>query len=211
MLSENLPSPCDLGAMKVPRPATPNATSALPPTGHGDLRHGGEGNKRDFSGVAGPSRIGRSHGTRQPLKALIVFFLVFFPCCTEAVTEAVGWKWGALGASCTTTCASEGQTCVQSEFLKVIGQASFDALKGPRVVCAGGSASQSYDVNPGFWDYSGTTWKEYCKFGNQGTCDGYETSPAYNGLYAITRVCPCTCPANTFSSPSTLQPWPCPR
>ena len=190
--------PCDLGAMKVPRPATPNATSALPPTGDGNLRHGREGNKRDRSGVPGPSRVGRSHGTRQHLKALIVLFLVFFPCCTEAVA----WKWGAKGASCTTTCASVGQTCVQSELVKVNNQANFDAVKGPGVVCSG-YYSYSRDWAPGRWDrYSGTTYCYY-QSGTGGTCAATPPNSA-------NRVCPCTCPANTIS-PSTLQPWPCPR
>ena len=196
MLSENLPSPCDLCAMKVPRPATPIATSALPPTSHGDLRHGGEGNKRDRSGVAGPSCVGRSHSTGQPLKALIVLFLVFFPCCTEAAA----WKWGAEGASCTAACASEGQTCVQSELEKVNNQANFNAVKGPGVVCDYYEGN-SYDYLPGRKDWSDGYTECYPQSGTGGTCT------AYSVLHS--RVCPCSCPTNTISPP--FQTWPCPR
>ena len=161
---------------------------ALPPT-HGDLRQSCEGNKRDLSGVAGQSR--RSHGTRQPLKALIVFFLVFFPCCTEAVA----WKWGAYGASCTTTCASVGQTCVQSELKKVNNQANFNAVKGPGVVCD--SYWSSSDAYAPF--RSGSVC--YTQSGTGGTCAA--------NYYRFYRVCPCTCPTNTFSPP--FQTYPCPR
>ena len=169
---------------------------ALPPTGHGDLHHGCEGNKRDRFGVAGPSRVGRSHGTGQPLKALIVFFLVFFPCCSEAV----GWKWGTIGQTCTAVCASVGQTCVQGDLVKVNNQANFDAVKGPGVVCDWYESGAS-NWRPYRYDFSDGTSNCYYRGGTGGTC-----AASYYNVY---RVCPCTCPANTISLP--LQPWPCPR
>ena len=192
-----MPSPCDVGPMKVLRPATPNATSAFPPTGHGDLRDGREGNKRDRFGVAGLSRVGRSHGTGQPLKALIVFFLVVLPCCTAA---GVGWKWSALGASCTATCPV-GQPCVEGELVKVNKQENFDAVKGPGVVC-NSYHSYSQDWAPGRYDWSSGNTDCYPQSGTGGTCDATPSSGSR-------RVCPCPCAPNTFAP--NLQPYPCSR
>ena len=151
-------------------------------------------NTRDRFSLAGPSR--RSHGKRQPLKALAIFFLVSFPCCTQAV----GWKWGTLGTSCTTTCASEGQTCVQGELEKVNNQANFDAVK---VVDCFDYYSGSNDWRPGRQDSGSFSGGNDCftQSGTGGTC-----TATYSDGY---RVCPCTCPTNTFALP--LQPWPCSR
>jgi hypothetical protein len=184
MPSENMPSPCDLGAMKVPRPATPIATSAFPPT---------------------------SHGTGLPLMTWLVFVFVVLPCCTEAV--GVGWRWGTRGGSCTSACASVQQACIQVEFLKVKdlypSRVNFNAVKGVGVDC-GQWDSRSLNFAPFRTDYSSVDWSR-CH-DQSGTGPGGVNSPTcaatpWSGDYY--RVCPCVCPANTISLP--LQPWPCPR
>ena len=155
--------------------------------------------------VAGPPRVVRSHGMRQPLMTWLVFFFVVLPCCTEAV--GVGWNWGTRGGSCTSACTSVQQACVEGEFLKINNNVNFDKVKGVGVDCIG-YGSDSDDWKPGRYDYpsgSSAYGQSYCytQSGTSGTCAG---TPPYSSNY---RVCPCLCPANTFGP--DLQTWPCPR